>query len=216
MNKLLCLSAAERRAGVIAMSAGNHAQAVACHATWLGIRSTIVMPAFTPFTKVERTEALGARVVLHGESLNDAQSFAAGLAARDGLVFVHPATTRWSSPARAPRRSNSWRRCAGPRRAGGARRRRRAGRRHVAAAALALRPELPIYGVQCALYPSMHQALSGAPITGGGITIAEGIAVKSPAASPAPWWHPWWTRCWWWTKRCWKGPSIVWPACRNW
>ncbi|CAO3453309.1 Threonine dehydratase, catabolic (EC 4.3.1.19) @ L-serine dehydratase, (PLP)-dependent (EC 4.3.1.17) [Azospirillum argentinense] len=72
LNKLLSLGEAERRAGVIAMSAGNHAQAVACHATRLGIRSVIVMPSFTPFTKVERTESLGARVELHGETLSDA------------------------------------------------------------------------------------------------------------------------------------------------
>jgi threonine dehydratase len=66
LNKLKSLSAAERHAGVIAMSAGNHAQAVAYHAKRLGIPATIVMPADTPFTKIERTEAYGARVVLRG------------------------------------------------------------------------------------------------------------------------------------------------------
>jgi threonine dehydratase len=88
--RLLALTAEERRIGVIAMSAGNHAQGVAWHARRLGIPATIVMPAVTPFTKVERTSALGARVVLHGESLSEAETHARDLAAASGLVFVHP------------------------------------------------------------------------------------------------------------------------------
>src|SRR5438067_662244 len=90
LNKLLTLDKEERRAGVVAMSAGNHAQGVAYHARRLGIPATIVMPAGTPFTKIDRTEALGARVVLRGESLVEAREAADRLARESGLVPVHP------------------------------------------------------------------------------------------------------------------------------
>src|SRR6187200_1570774 len=89
LNKLLSLSDDERRCGVVAMSAGNHAQAVARHATRLGIEATIVMPAHTPFVKVQRTEVLGARVVLHGADLGEATHEAQRLA-DEGRTFVHP------------------------------------------------------------------------------------------------------------------------------
>ena len=89
LNKLLSLTDDERRCGVVAMSAGNHAQAVARHATRLGIEATIVMPAHTPFVKVQRTEVLGARVVLHGADLGEATHEAQRLAA-EGRTFVHP------------------------------------------------------------------------------------------------------------------------------
>src|ERR1700741_1132601 len=89
-NRLSLLSAAERERGVIAMSAGNHAQAVARHASLLGVAATIVMPKFTPATKVTRTAAWGAKVVLEGESLTEAAAHAHKLAERDHLVFIHP------------------------------------------------------------------------------------------------------------------------------
>lgn len=89
-NRLAILTAAERAQGVVAMSAGNHAQAVARHASLLGIRAVIVMPALTPATKVTRTARWGAEVVLHGQSLTEAATYARELAARDNLVFVHP------------------------------------------------------------------------------------------------------------------------------
>jgi len=89
-NRLALLSAREKSAGVIAMSAGNHAQAVARHASLAGIAATIVMPKFTPATKVTRTEAWGARVVLHGTTLAEAAAHAHALAAAEGLVFIHP------------------------------------------------------------------------------------------------------------------------------
>ncbi len=88
--KLAALGAAERRRGVIAMSAGNHAQAVAYHARRLAIPATIVMPVTTPFVKVKATEALGATVVLHGETVADAQARAAAIADERDLVWVHP------------------------------------------------------------------------------------------------------------------------------
>src|SRR5262249_52833324 len=93
-NKLLTLSAEERRRGVIAMSAGNHAQGVAYHAERLGIAATIVMPKPTPFVKVSRTRHHGARVLLEGETLADAARFAEMLAAKDKLIFVHPYNDR--------------------------------------------------------------------------------------------------------------------------
>src|SRR5882672_3904025 len=90
LNKLLSLGPAERRAGVVAMSAGNHAQGVAYHARRLGIPATIVMPQGTPFTKIDRTEAFGATVVLKGDSLAAAREAADALARERGSVLVHP------------------------------------------------------------------------------------------------------------------------------
>ncbi len=87
LNKLLTLDAAQRRAGVVAMSAGNHAQGVAYHAARLGIPATIVMPEGTPFTKIDRTEAFGAAVVLKGDSLAAAREAADALARERGLVL---------------------------------------------------------------------------------------------------------------------------------
>ncbi|WP_377809294.1 threonine ammonia-lyase [Azospirillum sp. A29] len=185
LNKLLSLGEAERRAGVIAMSAGNHAQAVACHATRLCIRSTIVMPAFTPFTKVERTENLGATVELHGETLSEAAAFAHELAARDGLTFVHP----YDDPLVAAGQGTAALELLEdvpdldvlvvPIGGGGL-------ISGMATAAKALRPDLEIVGVQCSLYPAVRQALAGLPITCGGATVAEGIAVKAPGALTLP------------------------------
>src|SRR5687768_16404155 len=90
LNKLLSLSESERRRGVIAMSAGNHAQAVAYHSARLGIPATIVMPKGSPNTKIRNTQVHGATVVLEGENLFEAGKHARELAARDDLVFVHP------------------------------------------------------------------------------------------------------------------------------
>ena len=90
VNKLASLGPEERRRGVIAMSAGNHAQAVAYHAARLGIPATIVMPVTTPFVKVDATEAYGATVVLHGETVADAQVRAEAIASEHKLVWVHP------------------------------------------------------------------------------------------------------------------------------
>src|SRR5437868_10374599 len=90
LNKLASLDAAERTRGVIAMSAGNHAQAVAYHAARLGIPATIVMPVTTPFVKVEATQAYGAEIVLDGETLAEAQVRAESLARERGLTLVHP------------------------------------------------------------------------------------------------------------------------------
>src|SRR5690606_29733551 len=88
--KLLSLSDSERKRGVIAMSAGNHAQAVAYHAQRLGIPATIVMPKPTPFVKIAATRSFGANVVLEGETLADAQVTVEGIIAKTGAVLVHP------------------------------------------------------------------------------------------------------------------------------
>lgn len=89
-NKLVQLSAEDGRRGVVAMSAGNHAQGVAYHAQRLGLRAVIVMPRFTPGVKIERTRGFGAEVVLHGDTLEESRSHALTLAEREGLAFIHP------------------------------------------------------------------------------------------------------------------------------
>ena len=88
--RLLKLDPEQRKRGVIAMSAGNHAQGVAHHATKMDIPATIVMPSNTPFNKVQQTQLLGAKVVLHGDQLAEAEAYAHALAARENLTFVHP------------------------------------------------------------------------------------------------------------------------------
>ena len=182
-NKLALLSAAERRAGVIAMSAGNHAQAVARHAALAGIAATIVMPLFTPATKKSRTAAWGATVVLHGETLVEAGLHARRLADEQGLVFIHP----YDDPAVMAGQGTlalELLQDVGeldvllvPVGGGGM----IAG---CAAAAAALRPGLEIIGVEVAGYASLGQTLAGLPLQVGGPTIAEGIAVRDIGAAP--------------------------------
>ncbi len=177
--KLKSLTAAEAGAGVIAMSAGNHAQGVAYHAQRLGIPATIVMPVGAPFTKVERTRGFGARVLLEGDSIDSAAVFARALAERENLAFVHPydderiiagqGTVGLELLADHPDLEV----IVVPIGGGGI-------MSGVALAAKALRPAIEMVGVQSALCPSMHHALSGlAPAFASG-TIAEGIAVKTP------------------------------------
>ncbi|MBI3452679.1 MAG: threonine ammonia-lyase [Rhodospirillales bacterium] len=178
--KLLNLGAEARRRGVIAMSAGNHAQGVAFHCRRLNIPATIVMPKSTPFTKIERTTALGAQVRLEGDSLSDAAAFAHDLERRDGLTFIHPyddplivagqGTIGLELLTAAPTLEV----VVVPIGGGGL----IAG---IATAIKALNPAIRILGVQAALYPTMARKLAGnseAPI--GGSTLAEGIAVKQP------------------------------------
>jgi threonine dehydratase len=177
LNKLLSLSETERRRGVIAMSAGNHAQAVAYHAARLGIPAVIVMPKGSPNTKIKNTKVHGATVLLEGESLADAAAHAHALAKRDDLVFVHPyedplvmagqGTVGLEMLQAVPELDV----LVVPVGGGGL----IAG---IATAARALNPRIKIYGVESRTYPSMHQRLKGEPIKVGGDTIAEGIAVK--------------------------------------
>ena len=181
LNKLLTLGKAERKAGVVAMSAGNHAQGVAYHARRLGIPATIVMPAATPFTKIDRTEALGATVVLRGGSLVEARQAADRLASEGDLVAVHP----YDDPAViAGQGTMAFEMLADqpgleilivPVGGGGL-------ISGIAVAAKALSPKLEIIGVQSALYPSMYRILRGIDpgLATEGTTLAEGIAVKEP------------------------------------
>ena len=177
LNKLLSLSAAERKRGVIAMSAGNHAQAVAYHAARLGIPAVIVMPKGSPNTKIKNTRVHGAEVVLEGESLADAGRHAHERARRDNLVFVHPyedplviagqGTVGLEMLEAAPQLEILVVPIGGGGLISG-----------IAIAAKAINPKVKIYGVESKSYPSMHQRLAGQPIQVGGDTIAEGIAVK--------------------------------------
>ena len=179
LNTLKSLDAAQRKAGVIAMSAGNHAQGVAFHARRLGIPATIVMPEATPFTKVERTERYGARVVLRGEGLGEARRAAQEIAAAEGLTLVHPyddpriiagqGTIGLELLADFPTLDAIVVPIGGGGIISG-----------IAVAAKALKPAIEIVGVEAALYPSMHHALRGLEAPRGGQTIAEGIAVKEP------------------------------------
>ena len=182
-NRLSLLSSAERAAGVIAMSAGNHAQAVARHASLLGIAATIVMPRFTPATKVVRTEGWGARVEMVGETLAESAAHAHALAERDGLVFIHPyddlgviagqATLALEMLEDAPEIDT----LVFPVGGGGL----LAG---CATAARALKPGITLLGVEGEFYPAMAQRLAGLPIHVGGPTIAEGIAVRDVGEIP--------------------------------
>jgi threonine dehydratase len=182
-NKLLTLSPEEAKRGVIAMSAGNHAQGVAYHAHNLGIAATIVMPKSTPFVKVSRTRKLGARVRLEGEILAESAAFARQLAADENLVFVHP----YNDPAVI------------------------AGQGTVAIEMLEDQPTLDciltpvgggglvagcaiaaanhtsaveVIGVEVESYAAVAQHLAGRPVSVGGATIAEGIAVRDVGALP--------------------------------
>jgi threonine dehydratase len=180
LNKLLALSEDERRAGVIAMSAGNHAQGVAYHAQRLGIPATIVMPRGTPFIKIQHTEDFGARVLVEGETLIEAAAFAVALGAREGLVFVHPyddpaviagqGTIALEMLEKVPELDTLIIPIGGGGLISG-----------MAIAARAVKPALQVYGVQTALYPSMYRSIRGEPCESGGSTVAEGIAVQTVA-----------------------------------
>ena len=182
-NRLAVLTEAERARGVVAMSAGNHAAAVARHAGLLGVRAVIVMPLTTPSMKVTRTAGWGAEVVLHGETLADAAEHAHMLADRDGLVFVHPyddplviagqGTLALELLEDAPDLDV----LAIPVGGGGL----IAG---CAVAAAELRPGIEVVGVEVAAYSAMAQRLAGQPVSVGGSTIAEGIAVRDVGALP--------------------------------
>ena len=177
LNKLLSLSTEERRRGVIAMSAGNHAQAVAYHAARLGIPAVIVMPRGSPNTKVKNTQVHGAEVILEGNSLHEAGSHAKERAKRDNLVFVHPyedpliiagqGTVGLELMAAVPDLDIVVVPVGGGGLISG-----------IATAAKALNPKIKIYGAESRTYPSMYQRLNGLPVECGGDTIAEGIAVK--------------------------------------
>jgi threonine dehydratase len=183
LNTLLQLNAEERKRGVIAMSAGNHAQGVAYHAGRLGIPATIVMPSFTPNTKVKHTRDHGARVVLKGDTLSEAATEAHRLADAEKLVFVHPyddpriiagqGTIALEMIEDAPEIDTLVVPVGGGGMIAGC-----------AVAARGLKPDVKVIGVESAGYSAMRQLLAGEQVTVGGDTIAEGIAVRDIGASP--------------------------------
>jgi threonine dehydratase len=176
--KLASLNEAERKRGVITMSAGNHAQAVAYHAARLGIPSTIVMPVTTPFVKIAATRLHGAEVVLHGESVAEAQARCEQIQGQRGLVLVHPyddhciiagqGTIALEMLEDVPDLNM----LIFPIGGGGL----IAGN---AIGARAKNPTLEIVGTEAVLYPSVWNALRGENRPLGGPTLAEGIAVKN-------------------------------------
>src|SRR6185436_11952485 len=183
--KLASLTPAERTRGVIAMSAGNHAQAVAYHAASLGIAATIVMPVTTPFVKVASTKAHGAQVLLDGETISEAQARAEKEARERGLIWVHPYDDPHVIAGQGTVALEMLEEVAGldvlviPIGGGGL----IAG---IATAAKALKPAIEIVGVESALYPSMWNAIHGESRPLGGATLAEGIAVKNVGALTLP------------------------------
>ena len=178
-NKLAQLNAAERARGVVAMSAGNHAQGVAFHAQRLGLRAVIVMPHFTPGVKVERTRAFGAEVILHGDTLDEARLHALALAEQQQLVLVHPyddeqvvagqGTVALEMLRSQPDLEVLVVAVGGGGLIGG-----------MATAAKALKPSIEVVGVQARRFPAMVNAIMGTLHPQGQHTIAEGIAVGRP------------------------------------
>ena len=185
LNRLSALSADERKRGVIAMSAGNHAQGVAYHASRLSIPSTIVMPVSTPTVKVVNTRRHGAEIILHGETVEEAASFARQYGRERNLTFIHPyddplviagqGTTALEMLGAAPEIDTLVVPIGGGGLISG-----------MAIAAKALRPDLRVIGVQAALYPSMYNAIKGESLPMRGDTLAEGIAVKAPGQITGP------------------------------
>ncbi len=183
--KLAALSDEERRRGVIAMSAGNHAQAVAYHARRLAIGATIVMPVTTPYVKVKATEALGANVVLDGETVMEAQARADTIAAEQNLVWVHPyndphiiagqGTLALEMLAEEPDLDVLIVPIGGGGLISGS-----------AIAARAKKPSIEIVGVETTLYPSMWNAIHKGNRPCGGATLAEGIAVSRAGGLTVP------------------------------
>ncbi len=186
LNKLMLLSADEKRRGVIAASAGNHAQGVAYNARALGIAAVIVMPTTTPDVKVRQTRELGAEVILAGEDFDEASAHARALRDQRGLVFVHPfddAAVIAGQGAVALEMLEDKEAADGggfdamliPIGGGGL----------ISGVALAVKDAAPatsIIGVQTELFPSMANALDGGGRDIGGSTLAEGIAVKEAGA----------------------------------
>jgi threonine dehydratase len=179
LNRLAALTADQRTRGVIAMSAGNHAQGVAYHAQRLGIPATIVMPVGTPTVKIENTRSHGAKVLIDGATLEDSAAFAHAHGAAHGLTFIHPyddplviagqGTVALEMLAAASKLEVLVVPIGGGGLISG-----------MAVAAKTLKPEIEVIGVQAALYPSMFNVIRGESRPMRGDTLAEGIAVKAP------------------------------------
>ena len=182
-NKLAQLTPLERQRGVIAMSAGNHAQGLAYHAQRLGLRAVIVMPRFTPGIKVERTRSFGAEIVVYGDTLDEARSHALTLAAQQQLTFVHPyddadivagqGTVALEMLQDVPELDTLVVAVGGGGLIAG-----------MATAAKAIQPGIEIIGVQTTRFPAMFNAIKGTQHPQGSSSIAEGIAVGTPGKIP--------------------------------
>jgi threonine dehydratase len=180
-NRLALLTPEERARGVVAMSAGNHAQGVARHATLHGVASTIVMPLFTPLAKVSGTAAWGARVVMHGETLAEAAAHAAHLAEHDGMLFISPyddyaimagqGTLALEMVEDGPELDVLLVPIGGGGLISGC-----------SVAMAALSPRTQVIGVQVAPYSALAQRMGAPACEVGGATIAEGIAVRDVGA----------------------------------
>jgi threonine dehydratase len=178
-NKLAQLSPEQSAKGVIAMSAGNHAQGVAYHAQRLGLRAVIVMPRFTPGVKVERTRGFGAEVILHGDSLEESRNYAVEMSEREQLTFVHPfddeaivagqGTVAIEMLKQVPDLDSLIIAVGGGGLIAG-----------MATVAKALNPNMEVVGVQTARFPAMVNAIKGTSHPQGTSSIAEGIAVGTP------------------------------------
>jgi threonine dehydratase len=178
LNKLLSLTEAQRKAGVIANSAGNHAQGVAYHAQRLGIPAVIVMPCNTPFVKVSQTRQFGARVELYGEKFDDTAEFTLNLAREKGYTFIHPfndpdviagqGTIGLEMLEDVPDLDILLIPVGGGGLISG-----------IAVVAKALNPKIKVIGVQAERFPSLYRALRGEDYTARGNSLAEGIAVKT-------------------------------------
>jgi threonine dehydratase len=179
LNRLSHLTPEQSKRGVIAMSAGNHAQGVAYHARRLAIPATIVMPEGTPTIKVENTRHHGAEVIVTGRTLEDAAAFARQLEAERGLFFLHPyddalviagqGTIALEMLRDVPALDTLVVPIGGGGLISG-----------MATAAKAIKPDIQVIGVEAALYPSMYNTIKPASLPVGGDTLAEGIAVKAP------------------------------------
>ncbi len=185
LNKMAQLTPVERAKGVLAVSAGNHAQGVAYHAQRMGLPATIVMPRFAPAVKVERTRGFGATVVLEGDTFDDARAHGLGLAQERGLTLVHPyddlaviagqGTIGLEMLTQQPDIDTLVVAIGGGGLISG-----------VATAARALRPGIKIIGVQTERFPAVWNAVHGQQRESAQATIADGIAVKSPGALTLP------------------------------
>jgi threonine dehydratase len=181
LNRLTSLTDEQRRRGVIAVSAGNHAQGVAYHAQRLGIPAVIVMPRFTPMVKIERTRGFGAEIELAGDSFDDAKQTALRIAGERQLVMVHPyddaeiiagqGTIGLEMLAAQPQLDCLCVAIGGGGLISG-----------IAVAARSIKPDIEIIGVQTEHFPSMYAAFKGLEMPTAFATLAEGIAVKSPGA----------------------------------
>ncbi|MEM0987007.1 MAG: threonine ammonia-lyase [Pseudomonadota bacterium] len=179
LNRLSELTDNEKKAGIIAMSAGNHAQGVAYHAKRLGIPATIVMPMNTPFTKVKHTRDHGARVILEGHTVDEAAAHAFEVGESEGLVFIHPfddplvAAGQGTIALEMLEDQPDLETFIVPIGGGGL-------ISGIATVAKAHTNPLKVVGVQATMFPGMVSALGKGEIPAGGATIAEGIAVKRP------------------------------------